>query len=67
MPNSGHRWTPEEERDALAMSWGTFSIFYPAISYDAFRVRKGRLIAAKASAPKRGRIRGLIHRAICRD
>lgn len=72
MPNVGHRWTEQEERDAVEYQWRTFRLYYPFISQDAYRLRRATLLRQRAQAvgttePRRTGLRRLIHRVACGD
>lgn len=68
MPNSGHRWTEDEERDALEFEWPVFSSIHPHITRDAWRIRRNSLRRAQREAEAArsqtllGRLRRLLGR-----
>ena len=52
MPNTGHTWTEQEEQDAVDLDWAEFTLRYPGISRDAYRLRRQGLIrAGRTPAP----------------
>lgn len=45
MPNSAHKWTGEEEQDAVSLGWADFSAKHGlVISKDAYRIRRNKLL-----------------------
>lgn len=46
MPNAGHRWTPEEEKGAIALDWDRFRVAFPGITRGAYRIRRKALANA---------------------
>lgn len=50
MPNSGHKWTEQEEKDALSLDWSYFNSLYPHITRDAWRIRRNILRRAGIQA-----------------
>lgn len=75
MPNNGHKWTEQEEQDAVDFpTYEMFRFFNPDITRDAYRIRRGILLREQAAAeaeaeaaPRRSRIRAAIHRIVCGD
>lgn len=43
MPNTGHFWTEEEKKDALALPWEEFHTIYPDIGFHAWRHKRREL------------------------
>ena len=62
MPNVGHKWTPEEERDAVEFDWPIFHAMHPGISKDAHRIRRGALRRQPQQKPSR--LRSLVRRLV---
>lgn len=44
MPNTGHKWTPDEERAAATLAWDEFTLRFPGVNRSAYRQRRGVLL-----------------------
>lgn len=46
MPNTAHKWTPDEEQAAIRLTYEEFEIEFPAsgVSRDAYRIRRNKLL-----------------------
>lgn len=64
MPNVGHKWTPEEERDAVEFGWDIFHSIHPDITRNAYRIRRNALLRAPKPEPQPSRLRLLVRRFI---
>ena len=46
MPNTAHKWSPEEEQAAIRLTYEEFEIEFPnlGVSRDAYRIRRNKLL-----------------------